>query len=328
MRRPLRHPIAVALLFALVAAGLAGCGASSDRALRTTLAALEIPAPNSNSSSSVKAGPKCADLTASLRPPATMPAPGAMPRGSFMAAIQRRGYLRAGVNAGLLDFGYLNPATGKIEGFEIDLVRELARAIFGNPNAYSLVALTVNQRIPFVQQGRVDVVVDAVTITCSRRKQVDFSTVYYEAGQRVLVPSSSNATDIRAFVNQPVCASAGSTPIVVMSGLPAAPRPLGLPQAIDCLVALQEGTVPAISTDDSILLGFKAQDPNTKIIGPSLADVPYGMAISQAHPEFVRFVNGVLAELERNGTWRALYAHWLGQLAPHPNPLPPAQYDG
>jgi len=100
-----------------------------------------------------------------------------------------------------------------------------------------------------------------------------------------------------------------------------------MPQAIDCLVALQQGTIPAISTDDSILLGFHAQDPNTKIIGSSLADVPYGMAISQAHPDFVRFVNGVLAQLRANGTWRRLYDNWLGQLGSNPT-IPAAEYDG
>ena len=103
---------------------------------------------------------------------------------------------------------------------------------------------------------------------------------------------------------------------------------MGLPQAIDCLVALQEGRIDAISTDDSILLGFKTQDPNTKIIGASLADVPYGMVISKAHPDFVRFVNGVIADLRADGTWRRLFDTWLGHI-PGSNPsLPPAQYDG
>jgi polar amino acid transport system substrate-binding protein len=52
------------------------------------------------------------------------------------------------------------------------------------------------------------------------------------------------------------------------------------------------------------------------------------MAISKAHPEFVRFVNGVLAKLRADGTWRALYDNWLGRI-PGSNPvLPPPRYDG
>jgi polar amino acid transport system substrate-binding protein len=325
MMRPLRH----LLVLALAAGVLAGCGTSSDRALRTTLAALETPVAQPLPAAPVTPEPTCPNLTASLRPPATMPAPGAMPAGSYMAHIQRRGYLIAGVNSGELDFAYLNPATGQIQGFEIDLVRQLAQAIFGSDgsNRYRLVALTVPQRIPFVQQGRVDVVVDAITITCQRKQQVDFSTVYYDSKQRVLVPSDSSATAIGAFAGKPVCASAQSAPIQVMEAMRDRPVPVGLPQAVDCLVALQEGRIDAISTDDSILLGFKAQDPNTKIVGPSLADVPYGMAISKAHPDFVRFVNGVLAQLRANGTWRRIYDKWLGHVAPNPT-LPAAKYDG
>ena len=53
-----------------------------------------------------------------------------------MAKIKRRGHLIAGVNAAFLGFGYLNPFTGLIEGFEIDLARQLAKAIFGNPDDF------------------------------------------------------------------------------------------------------------------------------------------------------------------------------------------------
>ena len=116
-----------------------------------------------------------------------------MPAGSFMAKIQKQGYLIAGVNAGLYKFGYLNPATGNIEGFEIDLVDQVAAAIFGTAKDHvRLVALTVPQRLPFVEQGKVDIVVDAITITCYRRTLADFSAVYYDATQRLLVPASSN----------------------------------------------------------------------------------------------------------------------------------------
>jgi polar amino acid transport system substrate-binding protein len=107
------------------------------------------------------------------------------------------------------------------------------------------------------------------------------------------------------------------------------PVPVGMPQAIDCLVAMQQGRVDGISTDSSILLGFKAQDPGTRIVGASLGDVPYGMAINKANPDFVGFVNGVLAKLKHDGTWQRLYAKWLppAQFGPI-QPPPKAEYDG
>jgi hypothetical protein len=96
-------------------------------------------------------------------------------------------------------------------------------------------------------------------------------------------------------------------------GLPlgAAAYPVGGPMAVavpywtDCLVLLQQGDVAAISTDDSILAGLAAQDPWTKIVGPRFSSEPYGLAISQQHPDFVRFVNAVLQQLRTNGHWAA-----------------------
>jgi len=321
MRNRVRYVVGVALIAAVVA----GCGSGSDQALRMTLSALATTTPKAVAATPSGAAPRC-DLKASLRPSAALPAPGAMPPASFMEKIRRRGYLIAGVNAAFLHFGYLNPFTGNIEGFEIDLVRALAQAIFGNkPNDVQLKALTADQRIPFVQNGTVDVVVDAFTITCDRRQQVDTSTVYYDAHQRVLVPSKSTYRGLQDLGGKRVCATAKTAPITTIQAYPSHPAPVGLSQAIDCLVELQQGRISAISTDDAILLGFKAQDPYTKLVGPNLADAPYGMAISKAHQDFVRFVNGVLAQMRANGQWQALYKRWLGTPVPAP---PPAQYNG
>jgi polar amino acid transport system substrate-binding protein len=330
MRHPLRHPVALVLLVLT----LAGCGASSDHALNLTLSALRTPiatAPKPPSTRVVN----CTNQTASLRPPATLPAPNHMPAGSFMAKIQQQGYLVAGVNEGAYRFGALNPASGNIEGFEVDLVKQVAKAIFGdaNPRHLRLVALAVPQRFSAVRKGNVDIVADTITITCYRRTLVDFSTVYYDGSQRLLVPSNSSVQNISQLAHQRVCATKGSTPIDVMNGMPkeSRPIPVGMAQAIDCLVALQQGqgNIAGISTDSGLLLGFHAQDPNTKIVGASLGDVPYGMAINQHHQDFVRFVNGVLAKLKRDGTWQRLYAKWLGDFSQGPTPAPPqAQYDG
>jgi polar amino acid transport system substrate-binding protein len=243
-----------------------------------------------------------------------------MPARSFMAAIGQHRRLVAGVDQNTWLLSYFNPLDGKLEGFEIDLLRELARAIFGNPNAITFKAVTTDERIGAVQSGSVDVVASAMTITCTRKKQVDFSTVYFDAGQRVLVPSDSTARGIADLGGKRVCATKGSTSI---DNLPIAnPRAIPYPvaQRTDCLVRLQQGAVDAITSDDSILLGYRAQDPNTKLVGPSFSYQPYGMAISKTHPDFVGFVNGVLDRMRADGTWTRIYAHWLGRAPAPPRP--------
>ncbi len=323
----MRHSGRIVLAVAVLATGLAGCGSGSDRPQRTALAALGLPAASTPSS---KPTPTvhCQNPTASLRPAATLPAPGAMPTGSDMARIARRGYLIAGVDQNTLLLSYFNPVDGQLEGFEVDMLRQIAQAIFGNPNAIRFKAITTAERISEVRNGTVDVVADAFTITCDRRQQVDFSTVYFDAAQRMLVPSGSRARSAADLSGRKVCATASSTSLSQL--IKSYPRvvPYTVAQRTDCLVALQEGLVDAITSDDSILLGFQAQDPYTKVIGPRLAPEPYGMAIAKTHPDFVRFVNGALAEMRADGRWRAMYKRWLGRVSPTiPNP-PKAEYSG
>jgi polar amino acid transport system substrate-binding protein len=314
-----RHRLAALAAAAVLVA--AGCASKSDEAQRTSRAALATPVAPATSASKPEPKARCSDPTASLRPSAA----GTDARGSLVARIRRHGRLVAGVDQNTLLFGYLRPSTARIEGFEIDLVREVARALLGDPNAIELKALTTAQRLPAVQSGAVDLVADAVTITCERRRQVAFSTVYFDAGQRVLVPARSRARSLADLGGRRVCATKGSTTLARIERDRAKPVPYPVAQRTDCLVALQEGRVAAISSDDAILLGFKAQDPNTKIIGPRLADEPYGIAIARDHPDLVRFVNGVLEGLRRDGRWKAIHRRWLGGLAPTPAP-PRARY--
>ena len=78
----------------------------------------------------------------------------------------------------------------------------------------------------------------------------------------------------------------------------------GVNDETDCLVMLQQGQVDAVSTDDAILIGLAAQDPNVKIVGATFSSEPYGMAISKAHPEFTSFVNGVWPRCGRTAPGR------------------------
>jgi polar amino acid transport system substrate-binding protein len=241
-----------------------------------------------------------------------------------MAAIQARGYLIAGVDQNTYHFGYLNPFDGQIEGFDVDMLHAISEAIFGNPDKIRFVAMSDAQRIPAVRSGEVDIVAHTMTITCARWKVIDFSAVYFDASQRVLVERSSGIRNDGDLAHKKVCATTGSTSLnTAVAALHAAP--VAVPYWTDCLVLLQQGQVAAISTDDSILAGLAAQDPYTEIIGPSLSDEPYGLAISNQHPDFVRFVNAVLVQMYTDGQWAASYERWVGSPAPAP---PPAHYQG
>jgi polar amino acid transport system substrate-binding protein len=317
-RRP-RGPWPRALLvllatFALVL-GAAAAAAAPGHPVALRTASTARSGSTIRTASAASCNPKASSLSPSGPPQVTA--------GSFMAKIRARGFLIAGVDQSTYHFGFLNPLSGQIEGFDIDMIRAVANAIFGNPDKVVYKAISDAQRIPDITSGAVDIVAHTMTITCARLQQIDFSSVYFDAAQRVLVLTNSTAHSLADLHGQKVCATTGSDSLAVIHKDGAVP--VAVPYWTDCLVLLQQGDVSAISTDDSILDGLAAQDPFTKLIGPRLTDEPYGLAISKQHPEFVRFVNAVLQQLRTNGQWARSYAHWIGTSVPAP---PPAQYGG
>lgn len=283
-------------------------------------AGVQDPAPEPSGSASAAT---CNPLL-SLRPGALPPA-GAPPAGSSMAAIVQRGNLIVGVSQNTYLFGHRDPVTGQLVGFEVDLAREIARALFGDPNRVIFRAMTAAERIPALQNGGVDLVVRAMTMTCDRWQQISFSTEYYTGAQRLLVPVDSPFRSIDDMGGKKVCAAAGSTNIAAIQQAKSDPVAVAAPDALDCMVLLQQGQIDAVSSDDAILAGFAAQDPSTKVVGPGFAAAPYGIGVKKESADLVRFVNGVLDQVRANGTWTAIYNRWLTTLGPAPAP-PPARY--
>jgi polar amino acid transport system substrate-binding protein len=314
------------LLIALVA----GCGASAPApGGRDVAFAPPVPV-----GASVQAGPPTTttgapapdcDPTASLRPDGPLPPPGQMPAGSTMASIVASGRLRVGVDQNTYLFGFRDSISGELEGFDVDIARQVAAALFGDPSRIQFITLTSTQRIPALQQNQVDIVVRTMTVTCERWRDVDFSTVYYQAGQQVLVNRDSGYTDLDSLAGKPVCAAAGSTSLRNLANAPSKPVPVAVRDWSDCLVMLQQGQVEAVSTDDTILNGMAAQDPNTRVVGPRFTAEPYGIAVAKGREDLVRFVNAVLERIRADGTWAALYVQWLTRLGPVPAP-PTARY--
>jgi len=315
----------VAGLLGVVLLLATGCGADEDVAPSPAKAEVPLPAGAKvlTDPPEAPAAQSCSDPTASLRPGA-LPAPNALPAGSTMAKIRAKGKLVVGVDQNTFKFGFRNPESGNVEGFDIDMAKQVATAIFGTPSALQLRILTSAQREPALRNHEVDIVIRTMSITCDRLEYTDFSSVYYEAKQKVLVKGASGIKGPDALGDKKVCATEGSTSLTKIAGLDPKPVPVQVPNWTDCLVMLQQNQVDAISTDDTILAGLSAQDPFTEILDDPIGDPePYGMAIPQGATDFVRFVNAVIERMRTDGTWTRLYNTWLAELL-GPAPAPPA----
>jgi polar amino acid transport system substrate-binding protein len=314
--------LGAALVLAVVGGACSGPAAPGARTASSPRIAASTPTPAPATAAAPPAS--CGDATASLRPATgALPAPGSMPAGTLMKTIQDRGKLVAGVSQDILLFGYQNPISNQLEGFDIDMVKQVSKAIFGDENHVEYRAITAAQRIPLLQDNSLDIVALTMTINCDRWKQIDFSSVYYDAGQRVLVSKSSGFQSLQDLGGKKVCAAAGTTSIDNVKAAASHPVPVSVPEFTDCLVLLQEGQVDAISTDDTVLLGLAAQDPTLQVVGPKFTDEPYGLGVNQGHPEFVRFVNAVLEKMRSDGTWATIYNRWLGKAGGGSTPPPP-----
>ncbi|KHD76498.1 hypothetical protein MB27_17335 [Actinoplanes utahensis] len=315
--------VAGLLAVTMLAAGCGGAGRTPRPV--TADATAVVPRPvNVEDPAKIPAAapaPTC-DPRASLRPPASMPRPGAMPAGSTMAAIAARGRLVVGIDQNAYLFGFRDPSTGELAGFEIDMAREIARGLFGDPGRVQFRAITTADRIPVLERREVDLVIRTMSMTCERWQKVSFSSEYIASRQRLLVRKADKIKDFPDLRGKKVCATKGSTSIITIDQQPTDMIPVSTDSTLDCLVLLQQHQVDAVSTIDVLLAGLAAQDPTTEVVGSRVSDEPAGIGIPKEHADMVRFVNGVLERMRADGTWTRVYDRWLKpRLGPAPVPV-------
>jgi polar amino acid transport system substrate-binding protein len=256
-----------------------------------------------------------------------------------MAGIRARGRLTVGVNSSKLLFSRVNPANGQFEGFDVDLVEQVAIALFGagpdggpREGTIRFVAVPTIDRTTVLTETNdqgvplVDMVADTFTINCVRAEDIDFSAVYLSSGQDLLVPDDFPAdTGIDELTEEHrVCAANGSTSLANLENREGHRyQVVGVPDQAECLVLLQQGQVDAVSTDTTILAGMLAQDPNLRLLEDEFTTEPYGWGLPPGEEEWVRYVNAVLEEAVSSGTWADLYDRHLAEfLGPAEPPAP------
>ncbi|WP_372482545.1 glutamate ABC transporter substrate-binding protein [Streptomyces bambusae] len=265
----------------------------------------------------------CKDPEASLRPSAA--------DGPAIARIRAAGRLVAGIDQNSYRWGYRNPVTGRLEGFDIDLVKALAKDILGDEDAVIYRAIPTSQRIPALKEGRVDVVVRTMTINCKRLEDVAFSTAYFRTGPQVLVPKGSPITGYDASLKgRRICTASGSTAETALKSESfGADLSVTVPNQLDCLVRLQLGEVDGMVTDNALAAGLAAQDPTVRLVGKPFAEEYYGIAMNKGAEDLVRRVNKVLEGYRQGGDnsrWMTAYRKWLAADLPDITAPPEPEY--
>jgi polar amino acid transport system substrate-binding protein len=209
-------------IFAVVFAAVAGAACSAPQ----LAAPPDVTAPLTTTVTA-PVQPECTpaeaelDPTRSYAPDGPLPSPGTMPAGSTMEKILERDRLIVGVSADTLQFGARDPITNQIEGFDIDMLKEVATAIFGDaaPSHIEYRVITYAQRLPKLEAGDVDLVAHTMTINCNRWLRIAFSSTYYDAGQKVLVGEASGFASVEDLVRAGarVCGPSGSTNLEELS---------------------------------------------------------------------------------------------------------------
>ena len=249
--------------------------------------------------------------------------PRAFPPDSSMGKIQKRGTLVVAVRSDLPLFGYLDPKTNEYQGFDVDLAREIARALFGEPDRVEFRAATAKTRIPMVKEEVVDLALATITITPERAKEVDFSEVYFVTGPAVgtLKEVAPRVRRLEDLAGKTIAVTKGSVYEKVMKEKVPTIRIALIDTHAEILQAMQTHRVDGIVTDETNLLSMMRHDPGLAVAIPPFEPwSKYGVAVRKGRADLLEFVNGVIRDVKASGRWKEIYARNVGSPPPAPPP--------
>lgn len=249
--------------------------------------------------------------------------------GTTMAALQQKGKIIVGTKFDQPGLGQKNPTTNKVDGFDVEIAKLIAVGIFGGSvenieSKIEFVESTTPNRELFIENGTADIIVATYTINDARKQRIDFAGPYYVAGQDILVKTNdSSIRGVNDLAGKNVCSVRNSTPAANLERVAPQAQLTLFDQYSDCVSALRDGRVQAVSTDNSILLGFVSASPTEfKIVGNKFTDEPYGIGLKKGDAAFRTFVNDRLEQIYRDGSWARAFTATLGRLG-IPTPTPP-----
>jgi len=236
--------------------------------------------------------------------------------------IKAAGKVRIGVKADQPGIGLKDAASGEFAGFDIEIAKLMAAKLGLSPDDIEFTETVSANREPFLQQGSVDLVVASYTINDKRKEVVDFAGPYYVAGQDLLVAKEDTSiTGVDALAGKKVCSVEGSTPATRIREEHPEATLVAFDTYSKCVEQLTSGSVDAVTTDDAILRGYAAQQPDAlKVVGKPFSEEPYGIGLAKGDTVLRNALNDAIEGAVSDGDWKKAYDATLGGSGTDPQP--------
>ncbi|UTR15314.1 transporter substrate-binding domain-containing protein [Salipaludibacillus sp. LMS25] len=208
-------------------------------------------------------------------------------------------------------FEYLNPDTGEMEGFDIDLINEIADRV---GFSIDLEVVEFDGIVSGMGTGRYDIGIAGITITEERADNFDFSDPYYDAGLMLAVRADEEEIQSIEDVDGVNVATRGSTTSETYLQENTNADITTFPNIVNAYQDLMAGRVDAVIYDVPNVLYYIETEAlgEMKAVGDRLEAEQYGIAFPQGS-ELTEEVNDVLADMKEDGTYDDIYETWFGQ---------------
>lgn len=230
-----------------------------------------------------------------------------------------RGHLIAGTGSTNAPW-HFKDANNDLVGFDVDMLRLIAKGLFDDPDAIEFVNQSGDARIPNLATDKVDVTCQFMTVTAGRAQQVEFTIPYYREGVGLMLMADGDYADYDALK-----AGGNDVTVSVLQNVYAEDMVhAALPEAtvdqyesVDIMYqALNSGRADAAATDQSSLSWYMKQNPDRYAdAGYGWNPQSYSCAVKPGEQRWLNFVNSVLHEamtgVEFN-TYAASFEKWFG----------------
>src|SRR4051794_7649075 len=246
------------------------------------------------------------------------------------AAMQQRGKVIMGVRSDQPGLGFQDATTGQYSGFDVEIARLVAAQLGFGPDQLEYKVVPSAAREDTIERGEIDYYVGTYTINDNRKQRVSFAGPYFIAGQSLLVRADDTTiTGKDTLKGKKVCSVTGSTPIqrVRDQGLTEPTNIVEFQTYTQCVDQLLSKQVDAVTTDDAILKGYAAQQPDKlKVVGQPFSTEPYGIGLNKDDSALRGKINDILQASYDNGTWQKIYDSTLGKSGSPASPPPLQRY--